>query len=212
MLVGLCLYSTHTWHFTEKRKADMTYASQNLLKARERAKQQFIRRYHNRVKEIPIEPGMMVLVRNATAENTVTQVKMLPRYIGPYVIDKITPRGNYRLSELDGTPLAKPIAQFRVLPYFDRRTPEIDEILDTIKPPSDDENTPNPQHASTSPDVEDGTSEQEDDGPRQVRRRLRQSKTTIVRINRLGMMTARHMARIVWLRGLDEVCDDGNVG
>jgi hypothetical protein len=44
--------------------------------------------------------------------------KHKPRYLGPYEVFKRTIKGNYRLKELDGTPLNYTYAAFRVLPYI----------------------------------------------------------------------------------------------
>src|ERR1700677_254303 len=43
---------------------------------------------------------------------------MRPRYLGSLIIVSRNYRGAYILSELDGTVLHRPVATFRVIPYF----------------------------------------------------------------------------------------------
>src|SRR5271154_2751846 len=48
--------------------------------------------------------------------------KMCPRYLGPLIIVSCNDGGAYILSELDGTVLHRPVAAFRVIPYFARKS------------------------------------------------------------------------------------------
>jgi hypothetical protein len=48
--------------------------------------------------------------------------KMRARYIGPLIVVSHNIGGAYILSELDGTVLHCPIATFRLLPYFPRKS------------------------------------------------------------------------------------------
>ena len=47
---------------------------------------------------------------------------MCPQYIGPYIIITCNQGGAYITCELDGTVLHRPVAAFRVIPYFSRAT------------------------------------------------------------------------------------------
>ena len=47
---------------------------------------------------------------------------MRPRYLGPLIIVSRNYRGAYILSELNVTVLHQPIATFRVIPYFTRKS------------------------------------------------------------------------------------------
>jgi hypothetical protein len=61
--------------------------------------------------------------------------KMCTRYIGPLIVVLHNYGGAYILAELDGTVLHHPIAAFRLLPYFARKSiplpPDIIDIDDT---------------------------------------------------------------------------------
>jgi hypothetical protein len=61
---------------------------------------------------------------------------MCARYIGPLIVVLHNYSGAYILSELDGTVLHRPIATFRLLPYFVRKSiplpPDIIDIDDTF--------------------------------------------------------------------------------
>jgi hypothetical protein len=61
--------------------------------------------------------------------------KMCARYIGPLIVVSCNYGGAYILAELDGTVLHRPIAVFRLLPYFACKSiplpPDIIDIDDT---------------------------------------------------------------------------------
>jgi hypothetical protein len=58
--------------------------------------------------------------------------KHKPRYLGPYEVKERTSKGNYRLKELDGTPLNYTYGAFRVLPYISRNHPFMNTIEEEL--------------------------------------------------------------------------------
>src|ERR1700677_421977 len=61
--------------------------------------------------------GDLVLIRNTKIDKSLNR-KMRPCYLGSLIIISRNYRGAYILSELNGTVLHRPVATFRVIPYF----------------------------------------------------------------------------------------------
>ena len=76
--------------------------------------------------------GDLVLIRNTAIEKALNR-KMRPRYLGPLIVISRNKGGAYVIAELNGSVFDRPIAAFRVIPYFARSTikiPSIEELID----------------------------------------------------------------------------------
>jgi hypothetical protein len=108
---------------------DVKRAAETLRKARIHSREQFLSRYEQKIQRQTFQKGQLVLMRNSAIAMSLTKMKTEPRYLGPYRIEKRTENGNYYLAELNGTLLARPVAAFRIIPYFARGSVEMTEIL-----------------------------------------------------------------------------------
>ena len=102
-----------------KHPEDVLKAAETLRKARFKSKQHFEERFIKRLTRDKYDPGELVLARNTAIEMSHDR-KHQPRYLGPFEVAARTPKGNYRLKELDGTVLQYKYAAFRILPYISR--------------------------------------------------------------------------------------------
>ena len=76
--------------------------------------------------------GDLILMRNTAIEKALNR-KMRARYLGPLIFISRNKGGAYILSELDGALLHRPVAAFRIIPYFARKhidIPPLDQLLD----------------------------------------------------------------------------------
>ena len=76
-----------------------------------------------------------MLVRNTAIEKALNR-KMRAQYLGPVIILARNRGGAYVLSELDSSVFHRPVAAFRVIPYFARtkiKLPPLDELLDVSR-------------------------------------------------------------------------------
>ena len=87
-------------------------------------------------------------------------------YLGPLIVISRNRGGSYILAELDGTLFDRPIAAFRVIPYFARQNlalPPLEELLDVSQNRLRElENT-----ASADPDDDDALDSDADADPDQ---------------------------------------------
>ena len=76
--------------------------------------------------------GDLVLIRNTAIEKSLSR-KMHARYLGPLIMISCNKGGTYIIAKLDGAVFDRPIAAFRVIPYFTRQSipiPLLEELID----------------------------------------------------------------------------------
>jgi hypothetical protein len=117
----------------QKRSTDVNNLYSKVYQARLKAARHFEQDHLRTLKDFDFQRGSLVLMRNTQIEKLLK--KMCARYIGPLIVVSRNYGGAYILAELDGTVLHRPIAAFRLLPYFARKTiplpPDFIDIDDT---------------------------------------------------------------------------------
>jgi hypothetical protein len=136
----------------ERHPDNIAKAAQTLTRARLQSKRQFEKRFETRLVKGSYKPGELVLIRNSTVEKELNR-KTKPRYLGPYQVLRQTKGSSYLLAELDGAPLARAIAAFRVIPYITRA--DLNKLSQATTEISDSDSESNlSETSSTFPDAE----------------------------------------------------------
>ena len=119
----------------QKRRSHLAELHAKVHGARLEAAKRFEREHAASIMDYDFRTGDLVLVRNTAIEKALNR-KMRARYLGPLLIISKNKGGAYILAELDGSVLNRPIAAFRVIPYFARKflnLPPLSELLDISK-------------------------------------------------------------------------------
>ena len=80
------------------------------------------------------EHGDLVLIHNTAIEKALNR-KMRARYLGPLVVLARNKGGAYIICELNGSVFDRPVATFRVIPYFAQKSlplPDLDKFIDIL--------------------------------------------------------------------------------
>jgi hypothetical protein len=119
----------------QKRKSQLKTLYSKVYEARRKYAIEFEERHRNTIHDFDFQRGALVLMRNSAVETSHSK-KMEPRYLGPLiVVSRNHNAGAYVICELDGSVIQRPIAAFRLLPYFARTTiPLPDNFLDIDAP------------------------------------------------------------------------------
>ena len=115
----------------QKRVEQVTELHSKVYEARRTAAIRFEKEHEHSIQDFDFKRGALVLIRNTKIEKSLNR-KMRPRYLGPLIVVSRNKGGAYIVCELDGTVLDRPIAAFRVIPYFARKSIPIPEDLEDV--------------------------------------------------------------------------------
>ncbi|KAI0666177.1 hypothetical protein C8Q78DRAFT_985162 [Trametes maxima] len=102
-----------------RREQDIGQATENLLKTRQRAVDDFMKRNHHRIRYAPYPKGSWVLLHETWLDKQHGNKGAL-RWAGPYVVSRAHDNGSYLLRELDRTPLRLAVSGSRLRLFYFR--------------------------------------------------------------------------------------------
>ena len=117
----------------QRREKDLAHLNSAVYAARKEAARLFEKKHARTIHDFNFQRGALVLMRNTRIEYDLNR-KMRPRYLGPLLVVSRNQGGAYIIAELDGSVFDRPVAAFRLIPYFPRNRILIpDGILDVDK-------------------------------------------------------------------------------
>jgi hypothetical protein len=115
----------------QKRRNQLAQLHDKVHSARLAAAKRFEKEHSATIQNYDFKLGDLVLIRNTAIEKALNR-KMRARYLGPLIVLSRNKGGAYIIAELDGSVFDRPIAAFRVIPYFARKALDIPSLSDLI--------------------------------------------------------------------------------